>query len=255
MRSGLARLLTVAFRCGQRYARGTLQPLKRVICLPRDLSVDAFIRKWQANELKERSAAQEHFIDLCHVLGEPTPADADPTGESYCFERGATKATGGEGWADVWKRGCFGWEYGSDLEDRPRYTHTSTFATFPFPVGMTPDIDPAQARALPAATAIEAAAARLDGLRNGWLYPADLIVRVPDVRPGFPDRVLPRDDAAAQSLARRTLTALYNEAPDWLAEAHRALDDAVAAAYGWPAGISVEDALSNLLKLNVGRPH
>ena len=62
-------------------------------------------------ELKERSAAQEHFIDLCHVLGEPTPADADPTGESYCFERGATKATGGEGWADVWKRGRFGWEY------------------------------------------------------------------------------------------------------------------------------------------------
>src|SRR5271166_5861749 len=74
---------------------------------------------------------------------------------------------------------------GSDLEDRPRYTHTSTFATFPFPVGMTPDIDPAQARALPAAAAIEAASARLDGLRNGWLYPADLIVRVPDVRPGF----------------------------------------------------------------------
>jgi hypothetical protein len=86
-------------------------PLKRVICLPRDLSVDAFIRKWQANELKERSAAQEHFIDLCHVLGESTLADADPTGQSHCFERGATKATGGKGWADVWKRGCFGWEY------------------------------------------------------------------------------------------------------------------------------------------------
>ncbi len=76
-----------------------------------NLSVDAFIRKWRAVELKERSAAQEHFIDLCHVLGEPTPAEADPTGESYCFERGATKTTGGEGWADVWKRGHFGWEY------------------------------------------------------------------------------------------------------------------------------------------------
>jgi hypothetical protein len=47
--------------------------------LPRDLSVDAFIRKWQANELKARSAAQEHFIDLCHVLGESSPADADPS--------------------------------------------------------------------------------------------------------------------------------------------------------------------------------
>ena len=69
------------------------------------------IAKWRASELKERSAAQEHFIDLCRVLGEPTPAEADPTGERYCFERGARKDTGGDGWADVWKRGCFAWEY------------------------------------------------------------------------------------------------------------------------------------------------
>ena len=72
---------------------------------------DKFIAKWQNAELKERSAAQEHFIDLCHMLGEPTPADADPTGEWYCFERGAEKDTGGKGWADVWKRGHFAWEY------------------------------------------------------------------------------------------------------------------------------------------------
>ena len=71
----------------------------------------AFIAKWRAAELKERSAAQEHFIDLCRLLGEPTPAEADPGGEHYCFERGARKDTGGEGWADVWKRHCFAWEY------------------------------------------------------------------------------------------------------------------------------------------------
>ena len=70
-----------------------------------------FVYKWQASELKERSGAQEHFIDLCRLLDEPTPAEADPTGESYCFERGVRKDTGGSGWADVWKRGCFGWEY------------------------------------------------------------------------------------------------------------------------------------------------
>ena len=70
-----------------------------------------FITKWRASELKERSAAQEHFIDLCRLLGEPTPAEADPTGERYCFERGARKDTGGDGWADVWKRHCFAWEY------------------------------------------------------------------------------------------------------------------------------------------------
>ena len=70
-----------------------------------------FIAKWQASELKESSAAQEHFIDLCRLLGEPTPAEADPAGDSYCFERGARKDSGGDGWADVWKRGCFAWEY------------------------------------------------------------------------------------------------------------------------------------------------
>ena len=70
-----------------------------------------FIDKWQAAELKERSASQEHFIDLCRLLGEPTPAEADPTGEAYCFERGARKDTGGDGWADVWKRHHFAWEY------------------------------------------------------------------------------------------------------------------------------------------------
>ena len=71
----------------------------------------AFIAKWRASELKESAAAQEHFIDLCRLLGEPTPAEADPAGEWYCFEHGARKDTGGDGWADVWKRGCFAWEY------------------------------------------------------------------------------------------------------------------------------------------------
>ena len=70
-----------------------------------------FIEKWRASELKERSAAQEHFIDLCRLLDEPTPAEADPTGELYCFERGARKDAGGDGWADVWKCHHFAWEY------------------------------------------------------------------------------------------------------------------------------------------------
>ena len=76
-----------------------------------------FINKWRASELKERSASQEHFIDLCRLLGEPTPAEADPTGETYCFERGALKDTGGDGWADVWKRHHFAWEYKGQRAD------------------------------------------------------------------------------------------------------------------------------------------
>jgi type II restriction/modification system DNA methylase subunit YeeA len=76
-----------------------------------------FIKKWKAANLKERSAAQEHFIDLCRLLGEQTPAQADPEGAWYCFERGASKLTGGDGWADVWKRGHFSWEYKGKHKD------------------------------------------------------------------------------------------------------------------------------------------
>ena len=70
-----------------------------------------FRQKWTGHHLKERSAAQEHFIDLCRMLDHPTPAEADPEGTWFCFERGAEKLGGGDGWADVWKRGFFGWEY------------------------------------------------------------------------------------------------------------------------------------------------
>ena len=142
---------------------------------------------------------------------------------------------------------------GSDLQDRPRYTHTTTFATFPFPEGMTPDKAVSAARALPTAPAIEAAAKRLDELRNGWLYPADLVQHMPEVIAGFPDRLLPKDQNAARILAGRTLTALYNDRPSWLVEAHRILDESVAAAYGWPSDIANDEALRRLLELNLAR--
>ena len=83
------------------------------------MTPDQFIKKWKPVQLTERSAAQQHFIDLCYLLGEPTPAEADPTGDTYTFEKGASKASGGNGWADVWRRGVFGWEYkgkGKDLD-------------------------------------------------------------------------------------------------------------------------------------------
>jgi hypothetical protein len=72
-----------------------------------------FVEKWRASTLKESAAAQSHFNDLCDLLDEPKPAEADPRGEWYCFEAGATKTTGYGGWADVWKRGYFAWEYKS----------------------------------------------------------------------------------------------------------------------------------------------
>jgi hypothetical protein len=76
-----------------------------------------FIRKWKAVELTESAASHSHFIDLCNLLGEETPTDADRDGSWYCFERGATKTNRGEGWADVWKRECFGWEYKGKRKD------------------------------------------------------------------------------------------------------------------------------------------
>ncbi|UPJ48502.1 class I SAM-dependent DNA methyltransferase [Bradyrhizobium sp. 200] len=81
------------------------------------MTPDEFIRKWKNVELKERAAAHSHFIDLCRMLDEPAPTDVDPKGEWYAFERGATKTTGGEGWADVWKRDHFGWEYKGKRKD------------------------------------------------------------------------------------------------------------------------------------------
>lgn len=57
------------------------------------MNVAEFITKWKRVELKERSAAQEFFIDLCRLVGHPTPAEADPTGENF--------------WATVAERGSF----------------------------------------------------------------------------------------------------------------------------------------------------
>jgi type II restriction/modification system DNA methylase subunit YeeA len=75
------------------------------------LALHEFVARWQANTLSERAAAQSHFNQLCQVLGEPSPAEVDPTGRWFTFEKGVTKASGGRGWADVWRKDCFAWEY------------------------------------------------------------------------------------------------------------------------------------------------
>ncbi len=80
------------------YSRGSMTPHE-------------FLKKWRHVELKERSASQSHFNDLCALLGVEDPVSADPRGEWFTFEKGANKTSGGNGWADVWRRECFGWEY------------------------------------------------------------------------------------------------------------------------------------------------
>ena len=79
-----------------------------------------FIAKWQDVTLSERSACQQHFLDICELLGKPKPADVDKDGSWYTFERGVDKTDGGKGWADVWMRGHFGWEYKGKHKDLGR---------------------------------------------------------------------------------------------------------------------------------------
>ena len=151
---------------------------------------------------------------------------------------------------EAWSLRLGGWHgVGND----PQYTPSAGFETFPFPPGMTPDVPVAALEASAEAKAIAAAAVELDRLRAAWLNPPDLVRIEPEVVSSYPDRVLPRDEAAAAVLAKRTLTNLYNARPAWLANAHAALDQAVGAAYGWPADIAIDDALERLLAINLER--
>ena len=136
----------------------------------------------------------------------------------------------------------------------PRYTPTTTFETFPFPEGLSPRITASVYANDPRAATIGSAARRLVTLRDRWLNPPEWVEWV-EVVPGSPRQPMPRDEDAANELKRRTLTKVYNARPQWLADAHAELDAAVAAAYGWDADTSDEEALRNLLELNAARPN
>jgi hypothetical protein len=116
---------------------------------------------------------------------------------------------------------------GTSLEDRPRYTPTTTFETYPFP--WPPGHEPADD---PRVAAIAAVAAELAAKRDAWLNPPD---------------------ASEADLADRTLTKLYNQKPTWLRLLHERLDGAALDAYGWPRDLPDEQILERLLALNLER--
>jgi type II restriction/modification system DNA methylase subunit YeeA len=134
----------------------------------------------------------------------------------------------------------------------PVYNSTRCFETFPFPAGLTPNLPASACADDPRAQAIADAARKLNELRENWLNPPPWVDRVPEVVPGYPDRIIPKPEHAAE-LKKRTLTNLYNQRPAWLVNAHRALDAAVAAAYGWPVDLSDDEVLHQLLALNQER--
>ena len=135
----------------------------------------------------------------------------------------------------------------------PRYTPTTTFETFPFPEGLTPGVPATAYEGESRATGIAEAAQQLVHLRDRWLNPPEWVEWVDEPVPGYPKRPVPRDESAERALKKRTLTSLYNTRPQWLVDAHKAVDAAVAKAYGWPVDISDEEILQELLAMNTGR--
>ena len=127
-----------------------------------------------------------------------------------------------------------------EAESGFRYTPTTTFETFPFPwaPGKEPKKDPR-------VKAISQAAKELVELRERWLNPTP-----PDLRSPSPNS--PNLGRAGEG-PKRTLTNLYNQRPTWLDLAHKKLDEAVFAAYGWKSDLSDEEILERLLKLNLER--
>jgi hypothetical protein len=81
------------------------------------MTPEQFVTKWQKTEVKERTAAQTHFNELCDLLGVAKPLDVDHTGDFYTFEKPVEKVTGGKGFADVWYKERFAWEYKGKRKD------------------------------------------------------------------------------------------------------------------------------------------
>lgn len=157
--------------------------------------------------------------------------------------------------------------HGTSLEDRPRYTSTTTFRTFPFPLGLSPAETAGPLREespgvfVPAGllgtvrdqgVAIAMAASELNGLRERWLNPPEWTQPVRDFSTRGPSRQFPRP-GCEPLLLPRTLTNLYNAAPDWLRNCTRSLDAAVARSYGWSnydERMSDDEILARLLAMN-----
>ncbi len=70
-----------------------------------------FVAKWYGMQQKETAVSQSHFNDVCQLVGHPLPIDYDPTGESFSFETRTIKPDGRKGYADVFFKGHFIWEY------------------------------------------------------------------------------------------------------------------------------------------------
>ena len=98
------------------------------------MTPESFVAKWSKSELKERSACQEHFLDLCQLVGHPTPEGLVPSHSLIVFATNQEAVFGllhsriHEVWALA--MGSF-----IGVGNDARYTPNTTFETFPFPPG------------------------------------------------------------------------------------------------------------------------
>jgi type II restriction/modification system DNA methylase subunit YeeA len=137
----------------------------------------------------------------------------------------------------------------------PVYTSTRCFEPFPFPPDLKPDIPASAYDDNVNAQAIARAAITLNQLRENWLNPpewVEWVITPQEEKAGYPKRPIAKLGHEAE-LKKRTLTNLYNQRPTWLDNAHKELDAAVSAAYGWPADLSDDEILKRLLQLNMER--
>jgi pimeloyl-ACP methyl ester carboxylesterase len=186
-----------------------------------------FIAKWKPVDLSERSACQQHFLDLCELLGQPKPAAADPEGAWYTFEKGVHKTEGGQGWADAWMKNHFGWEYkGKHRDLKAAYTQLQQYreALENPPLLVVCDLDRFEIHTNFTGTITRVFAFDLDGLAQ----PANLDV----LRKLFTD-----PDALKPG---KTTEALTKEAAEHIGQVADGM---------WQRGIPAHDAAHFLMKL------
>ncbi|MCH8816966.1 MAG: class I SAM-dependent DNA methyltransferase [Chloroflexi bacterium] len=81
------------------------------------MTAHEFAKKWRASTLNESQGSVPHFEELCHLVGHKTPSEMDPNGSFFTYQRRVLQESEKMGFADVWLRGNFGWEYKSKGRD------------------------------------------------------------------------------------------------------------------------------------------
>lgn len=191
-----------------------------------------FSAKWADNELKESAASKEHFLDVCALVGSPTPRDADKQGDWFAFEKGVAKGSLAgvsskngrkkQGFADVFLRGSFAWGYKGPHKDLDGADDGTSVALLRTAFSEPYSLVPGKSREAITREVAERFGVLAKGLRERGEEP----------------------HAAASFLMRLVFCA------------HTALDRAVFAAYGWaenPEELPDEEILKRLLALNLER--